>query len=332
MMKSSDGGDTPPAAGYTDEMRKALDHLATLGPEPYDFTYPPDDDIRRVDAERVSIWNMDLPEVASIRHLILPGDAAIGAADCEAAVYTPEDAGEGLIFFVHGGGWAFQNLQTYDRFMRVLCNEARTVVVGVHYRLAPEHPYPAALHDVVSAFRYVLGHRDGLGLPGGPVVIAGDSAGGNLALATLLHEQAAGREMPVGGLLIYGVFGADFETPSYREHADGHGLTRFHMQQFWDWYVPNVADRSNPVAAPLQATDAQLRILPPLFLVVAEYDPLASDTLHLKQRLDGLGRSDILWSERGVIHGFVQMTAMLESARRVMREAAEAARRFMAGQ
>ena len=269
--------------------------------------------------------------MASVRRLDLPGDVPLGAAACEAVVYEPVDAGEGVIFFVHGGGWAFMDLDTHERFMRLLCNEARTTLIGVHYRLAPENPYPAGLKDVVSAFRKVLTQRAKLGLPEGPVIIAGDSAGGNLALATMLHEVDAGCDLPAGGILFYGVFGASFETQSYRAYADAHILTTPIMQQLWAWYVPDVSLRNDPLAAPLVASDDQLRALPPLFLVAAEIDPLASDTIQLKQRLDALGRDDSLWMERGVVHGFLQMTAVLEAGRRAMREAANAVRGFIAG-
>lgn len=221
------------------------------------------------------------------------------------------------------------NLETHERFMRVLCNEARTTVLGVHYRLAPEHPYPAGLNDVVSAFRRVSALRAAMDLPQGPIVVAGDSAGANLALATILHEIAGERQLPAGALLFYGVFGADFETASYKTYSDGHVLTEAIMRQLWNWYIPDVEKRRDPLAAPILASDEQLRALPPLFLVAAELDPLASDTLNLKRRLDVLGRTDRMWIEPGVIHGFVQMTAVLEAARRTVREAANAARSFI---
>jgi acetyl esterase len=315
---------------YSPEMRAELKRLERLITNVVDFTRAPDAATRKLDADNNSVWNIVLPQVASVRRLTIPADDSLGATACDAVVYEPDKAGDGVIFFVHGGGWAFMNLETHERFMRVLCNEARTTVIGVHYRLAPENPYPAGLKDVVSALRKVLLSRAELGLPNGPVVIAGDSAGGNLALSAMLHEINAGRELPVGALLFYGAFGADFETPSYKAYADGHVLTEAIMRQLWNWYVPNEAARRDPLAAPIMASNEQLRALPPLFLVVAEMDPLASDTLNLKQRLDALGRSDTVWVEPGVIHGFLQMTAFLEAARRATGQAASAAMQFIA--
>jgi acetyl esterase len=311
-------------------MQVELDRLSTILMEAVDFSRPPDDAARRLDAAKNAVWNIDLPEVAQVRHFQIEPDPMVDAAACDAVVYKPKDAGDGIIFFVHGGGWAFMNLATHERFMRVLANEAGQTVVGVHYRLAPENPYPAGLHDVVSAFRTVLASRDTLGLPMGPVVIAGDSAGGNLAMATMLHEIDAGRDLPVGALIFYGVLGADFETPSYKTYAEGYILTEFVMRQLWNWYAPCEATRRDPLANPIAATDTQLRALPPLLLVVAELDPLASDSFNFKKRLDCLGRADALCVEPGVIHGFLQMTARLEAARRVTKQAAQAAVRFIA--
>jgi acetyl esterase len=323
-------GLSTPQGVYTPEMQTEMDRLQSLITETVDFSRAPDTTSRALDRANNGVWNVDLPEVMATRRLLIPADDELGSAATEAVEYVPADAGEGLIFFVHGGGWAFMNLETHERFMRLLCIEAKTTVVGVHYRLAPENPFPASLMDVVSAFRKVMSARTELGLPAGPVVIAGDSAGGNLALATMLHEIDAGRELPVGALLFYGVFGADFETPSYKDYADGHALTKAIMRQLWDWYVPDPAARNDPLAAPLVASDVQLQALPPLFLVSAEVDPLASDTTELMAKLAALGRTDTLWFEPGVIHGFLQMTAFLEAARRTTREAARAALGFIA--
>jgi acetyl esterase len=329
-MPSSDESQALAPGGFTTEMQAELDRLATILTEAVDFSRPPDDAARKLDERNNAVWNVDLPVVARVRHFRIEPDPLLGAVPCEAVAYEPEGAGDGMIFFVHGGGWAFMNLTTHERFMRALCSEARKTVVGVHYRLAPENPFPAGLKDVVSALRAVFSSRAELGLPEGPVVIAGDSAGANLATAAMLHEFDAGRELPDGALLFYGVLGADFETSSYKAYGEGYVLTEAIMRQLWNWYAPDDATRRNPLANPARATDVQLRALPPLFLLVAELDPLASDTFNLKKRLDELGRSDTICVEKGVIHGFLQMTAMLEAARRATKQAAEAANEFMA--
>ncbi len=270
--------------------------------------------------------NRDLPPLAFQDEVVLPADPALGAAATRLLVIAPPGETHGTLLFVHGGGFAFCTPETHLRCAAVLAHEAGMTVVLPDYRLAPEHPFPAGLMDSVAALRAVTDRPGDVGLDPGPVVVAGDSAGANLALAAMLHEQAAGRALPAGALLFYGVFGADFETPSYRFFADGPGLTRAKMQRYWDWYLADPAARADPLAAPLAASDAALAALPPLSFTTAGIDPLLSDTLLLVERLRGLGRSDPLDPVEGVTHGFLQLSLVLREARAALARAGRAAR------
>jgi len=302
----------------TSEMRAEIARARSLWKEGIDFSLPPDDAARRIDETIHAVWNVDQPAMANVRQLKL-------GRDREAVLYQPFDAQPGLIFFIHGGGWSLCSLKTHERFMRYLAQTSRLAVLGVDYRLAPQHAYPAPLTDVVSAYRDLVSNHTG------PVVVAGDSAGANLALALMLHESAAGRAIPAGGLLFYGAFGLDFETPSHHLYGtDEYLLSTLQMRQFWSWYLQNARDREDPLAVPLLASDAELRRLPPLLLVAAELDPLADDSMRLKTRLDAANRNDRLHVERGVVHGFLQMTAFLAAARTVTGLAADAALDFIA--
>ena len=127
-------------------------------------------------------------------------------------------------------------------------------------------------------------------------------------------------------MLHYAVLGADFATPSYIDYAEGYGLTTAAMRRYWDWYVPDMKQRSEPFANPLAASDAALKALPPLYLLAAECDPLASDTILFKERLARVGRHDPLHLEPGVVHGFLQMTPRLAAARGCVAASGEAAR------
>jgi acetyl esterase len=158
--------------------------------------------------------------------------------------------------------------------------------------------------------------------------VSGDSAGANLALAAMLHEQRLGHALPDGGILFYGVYSADHATPSHKRFVDGPGLTTGKMRRYWDWYAPDEAVRRDPLAAPLEASDAELREMPPLWLMAAGIDPLLSDTLALARRLSELGRPDPVTVVPGVVHGFLQMTVSLEAARIALAEAGAAARRL----
>jgi acetyl esterase len=273
-------------------------------------------------------WNVDLPAMADIREYHIPADLELGSAECRTRILVPEERTGGTLLFVHGGGFAFCSPETHERCARVLAVETGMAVMVPDYRLAPEHPYPAGLMDVVAVLRALTSDPSSSGLETGPLLVSGDSAGANLALAAMLHEQRSGRKLPDGALLFYGVYAGDNTSPSHVRFAEGPGLTTAKMKRYWDWYVPNEEDRHNPLASPLKATDAELRALPPLWLQAAGIDPLLSDTLALGRRLRELGRDDPVSVIPGVVHGFLQMTASLEAARDALAAAGAAARKL----
>ncbi len=316
--------------GLAPDMAALLDAVAAeTGPLP-DTTCLAPAEGRRIAAETNRRWNTDLPEMAGVYEITIPADPALGSAACRLRILVPPKAGPGAVMFVHGGGFAFLAPETHERCARVLAIECGRPVVLPDYRLAPENPWPAGLHDVVAALRALLDAPESIGLLAGPVLVSGDSAGAALALCALLHEGREGRGSAAGALLFYGVYGADFSTPSYRRFFDGPGLTTPKMQRYWDWYVADPAARADPLVAALHASDEALRRLPPLFLLAAGIDPLLSDTLALSDRLRALGRDDTLVVVPGVVHGFLQMTHSLEAARNAARAAADAARRMIA--
>lgn len=264
-------------------------------------------------------WNRDLPAMETAE-LTLPG----GDGPRPARLFRPSSA-RGAILYIHGGGWAFCSLDTHDRAMRCLAEATGMAVIGIDYRLAPEHPYPAGLDDAVAAWRAL---PEVLGLSG-PFGVSGDSAGANLALALTLREQGAGRRLPEFGLLFYGVYAVDHETDSHQRFGPGgYGLTSAKMIRYRDWYAPDPATWGDPSVSPLAASDAALAALPPLYLNAAGLDPLLGDTLALGDRLRALGRADPVRVHRGVIHGFMQMTSALAEARTAFAEAGAWARRF----
>jgi acetyl esterase len=298
---------------------------AETGPQP-DTTLMPPAEGRRIAAAFNRRWNSDLPAMASTSEVTVPADPGLGSADCALQVLVPPDAGAGALIFIHGGGFAFCSPQTHERCARVLAIETGLPVLSPDYRLSPEHPFPAGLHDVIACLRAAFEVTAAAGVRPGPLVISGDSAGANLALAAMLHEQQAGRPLPSGALLFYGAYDADFDTPSYRRFRDGPGLSTGKMERYWDWYLADKAGRRNPLASPLHASDEALRALPPLHLMAAEIDPIVSDTLNLAARLASLGRPEQVHLVLGATHGFLQMTSVLASAREALAEAGAAAR------
>ncbi|WP_225769898.1 alpha/beta hydrolase fold domain-containing protein [Inquilinus sp. Marseille-Q2685] len=304
------------------EMAAIMARLAAEdGHLPDPTTLPPAEGRAQAEAGNVR-WNRDLPPMETAE-LTLPG----GAGPRAARLFRPASA-HGAILYIHGGGWAFCSLDTHDRAMRCLAEATGMAVIGIDYRLAPEHPYPAGLDDAAAAWRALpeVLARHGIA---GPAGVSGDSAGANLALALMLREQESGRMLPGFGLLFYGVYAVDHDTESHRRFGPGgYGLTTAKMIRYRDWYAPDPASWGEPPVSPLTASNAALRTLPPLYLNAAGLDPLLSDTLMLGERLRALGRADPVRVHRGVIHGFMQMTTALAEARTAFAEAGAWARRF----
>lgn len=267
-------------------------------------------------------WNQNLPAMQQIDNVIFncPEGHTI-----DARLFTPESPEKGLVLYIHGGGFSLCSIETHERSVRLLAEQAKCAVLSINYRLAPEHPYPAGLNDCISVFHEIKQLYELYNWTRGPTAIAGDSSGANLALALILHELSVHRRSPNFAMLFYGVYGSDFETKSYREHENGPGLTRGKMMRYFDWYAPKTL-RVDPLITPLNATDAALSALPPLYLNAAEIDPLCSDTENLAMRLQSLGRKDHVRIFKGVVHGFMQMTSCLSAARDATAEAAFAFR------
>ncbi len=238
-------------------------------------------------------------------------------------VYQPgkADGGPqpGIVYF-HGGGWVLGDLNTHDTLCRHLANAAGAVVVAVDYRLAPEHAFPAAFDDALAAIQYVAAHVAELGIDPTRLAVAGDSAGGNLAAAVVLQAREVAAPAIAFQCLIYPVLDCGCDTPSYREFAEGFGLTRAKMQFFWKSYLGS-HDGRNPLLSPLRATD--LRSLPPALIVTAEYDVLRDEGEAYAGRLAASNVPVELMRVEGVIHGFIHYAGAMERGQTVLREVGE---------
>lgn len=292
------------------EMRAVLDRLlAEDGVQPDPTLLPPAEGRAAAEAANRR-WNG--PEPAMARELCV--ETPDGR---RAHVFLPAgDLGREAILYIHGGGWAFCSAATHEGAARQLAVETGAAVVTFDYRLAPEHPYPAGLEDCLA----VWAGREAI-LAGRRWSVAGDSAGAHLAVALMFRLN--GRDLPATGLLFYGVFDADFESPSYVEVAEGPGLTRAKMQRYWDFYTPAAGRLEDPCLTPARAPDAMLAALPPLYLNAAEIDPLRSDAERFSARLTALGRTDRFDIVPGVVHGFMQMSRWLPQSVAAYRRAGE---------
>ena len=246
-------------------------------------------------------------------------------------VYRPRSEATGLpvVAFAHAGGWVLGDLETHDEICRHLSRSLPAVVVAVDYRLAPEHPYPAAVDDYWTAVRWLAEHAAELGGDAGRLVVMGDSAGGNLAAAAALRARdAGGPDIAVQALAYPTVdatlrFGAE-PGGSYTTRGEGYGLTVATMKWFVDCYLPDPATRSAPDASPLLVDD--LSGLPPAIVATAEYDPLHSEGVHYARRLAQAGVTVTHLDNDGLVHGFLWQTRVSRAADRAREAFVDAVR------
>lgn len=230
-----------------------------------------------------------------------------------ARVYRPvaTDDPLPLIAYFHGGGWVIMGIETHDNICRRIANVTGAVVVSIDYRLAPEHRFPAALDDCFAATQWLAVHGAEVGGDPGRLVVAGDSAGGNLAAAVALRARTAGPALR-GQVLVYPACDAAGETESCRANGEGYLLTASAMAWFWGCYLGPDGDPADPFASPLRAAD--LAGLPPALVITAEYDPLRDEGEGYARRLGGFDVPVALHRFTGVIHGFLGMEAIVPEA------------------
>jgi acetyl esterase len=262
-------------------------------------------------------------EVARVEDLEIPGPA--GAIP--ARVYVPAaDGTPPVVVYYHGGGWVLGGIDSHDGTCRALANASGATVVSVDYRLAPEHPFPAAVDDAWAALEWVAANGTELGADPARLAVAGDSAGGNLAAVVALQARDAGAPALRGQLLVYPVTDATMSHPSIEENASGYFLTKADMEWFFGHYAPERPDdwRLSPLAA------ADLSGLAPALVLTAEYDPLRDEGEAYARRLDDAGVPVELIRKDGLIHGFFGMVADVDEARDAMERSGAALRAWLA--
>jgi acetyl esterase len=258
------------------------------------------------------------PDVAEVRTVSIPGRGDGG--EIPARLYVPHDSAPGALVYLHGGGWVTGELDDYDALCRLLAVECGVSVLSVDYRLAPEHPYPAALEDAFQSLAWAAESLAGEG----PLIVLGDSAGGNLAAACAQRAAERGAFELALQVLVYPVTDHDFDTPSYREYAAGYSLGREEMEWYWEQYLPERTARSDPSASPLRA--AGFAGLPPTLVIVADHDPLRDEGLAYAERLADEGVPVTVVRFGDAIHGFFALATYLERGDEAVRLVGEAAR------
>ena len=239
--------------------------------------------------------------------------------------YRPHEQGGGVVAYLHGGGWMMGTLESYDTPLRALANASGALVASIDYRLSPEHRFPAAVDDTLAGIRWLAAHAGELGGDGSRLAVAGDSAGGNLAAVAALRLRG---ELPLRAqALIYPITDSALDTPSYRDFAEGHGLSAASMRRFWSLYLDG-ADGRHPDASPLRAQD--LTGLPPAYVLTAEEDVLRDEAEAYAAALREAGVPTELVRWPGTIHGFFRWLAVATAAREAIDAVGAALRRALA--
>ncbi|MCU0627256.1 MAG: alpha/beta hydrolase [Gemmatimonadaceae bacterium] len=299
-------------------MQQLLDAWAGLAPRPIAVLTP--DAARRqphpLQAVRVAIAqgggdSSATAIVPGVRHVDRTLRGAAG--DIPARVYTPSGSGPfPVIVYFHGGGWVLADKSIYDLGARGLAREANAIVVSVDYRLAPEHPFPAAHDDALAAYRWVLANARTIGGDPRRIALAGESAGGNLAVATAIAARDARLQRPRHVLAVYPVAQVDTTLPAYVENANAKPLDRATMGWFARHAVRDAAQLQDPRISILRA---RLDGLAPVTIVAAEIDPLRNDGQLLEEALRraGVAVERRQWDD--VTHEFFGMIPLVPQAR-----------------
>lgn len=255
--------------------------------------------------------------IATLRDLYGPGPdmhqtkdvtVEVAGGDIPVRILTPTESPRGVLVYYHGGGWVLGDLSGFDTLARELARRTGMTVALVDYRLAPEHRYPTAIEDSWAALQWVAAHRGSLA-PGGPLVVCGDSAGGNICAVLAQRARAEGGPTIDLQVLVYPVTDADVDNESYTDPDNQLMLSRDSMIWFWDHYAPDPQSRAETDASPIRAAD--LSGLPPAVVLTAEHDVLKDEGEAYARRLAWAGVPVRHRRFDGQMHGFFTMVNLL---------------------
>jgi acetyl esterase len=267
-------------------LRRFLDEQAAAAGQPGEMT----------DEERLAMARARIVRALESRTSIpgLPNDVETRDVAITGVLtgrlYTPHRAMKPLpvLVYLHGGGWAAGSVATHDPFCRLLSDAAGVIILSVEYRLAPEHPHPAALEDTLTAVRWAADHAAQWGGDAARLALGGDSAGGHLAAAAAIQLAAGNQPHGLRALLL--LFPVtdhpSANHPSYTENATGYGLEGNLMRWFWGQYAPEISP-NDPTVSPLRLQTVPA--LPPAMVATAEYDVLRDEGIAYAEKLRAAG-------------------------------------------
>ena len=232
----------------------------------------------------------------------------------------------GLLVYYHGGGWVIGDLDTHDGICRSLANKSGHAVLSVDYRLAPEHKFPAAIDDSITALKWAFENAIALGIDPSCIAVGGDSAGGNIA-AIVAQQQIVPLKFQ---LLIYPAVDLTMQFPSIVENGDGPILTAASMNWFVDHYLGGANAVTDVKVSPILASDDVLKQMPPALVVTAQFDPLRDEGEAYGKRLVENGVNTTITRFNGQFHAFFEMLEILDDAEVAHWQAASLLRKYLA--
>lgn len=320
-------------------MTRTLPPLPPLDPQIAEFVtrmradaarHPPREQVPIGEAREIAEavrkpWRTGGPDVASTtEHLVATRHGAV-----RIRVYKPASTAPDKTFvYLHGGGWVLFSLDTHDRLMREYAVRAGVAVVGVDYTRAPEARFPQPIEEVVDVVRWLRANGDRLGLDVSRLVVGGDSAGGNLSVAAALSLRDAG-DAPLAGLVLnYGSYDMRNVSESVVRFGGGDYLLTTHMMHWFRWhYLNSPAEIEHPLASPLRA---DLKNLPPSFMVITELDVLHDDSIEMAKALREAGNDVEARVYPGTVHSFLEAMSIADVSRRALDDTAAWLRRILA--
>jgi acetyl esterase len=289
--------------------QRERDHVPPL----YDMSLT---EARAADLASIRVGGGDPEPVGDVTDLTIPGPGG----ELPLRLYRPEGQGPlPVLLYFFGGGWVLGTIDTADGVSRSLANATGALVAVVGYRLAPEHPFPAAADDCYAALCWVAEHAAAIGADPARIAVGGDSAGGNLAAGVALRARAGGPAL-AGQLLVYPNTDQLADDESMRTADDPFLFNRHSVAWYRQHYLAGPGDAADPLASPLRA--GSLAGLPPALVITAEYDPLRDQGAAYARRLAGEGVPAELSCYPGMAHGFFTMAGTVDASRAAIAQAA----------
>ena len=315
------------APTITPQMQAVIETLDTISPIPL-FTLTPQQARLQptpADAAMRVMRNYNIP-APPMNVDTMGKDIPVDEGQIHIRIYTPKTGKEKypVIVYYHGGGWVIATIDTYNASAQALAEQTDAIVISVEYRKGPEFKFPTAHTDSYAAYKWALKNASTIKGDSTRMAVAGESAGGNLAIAVSMMARDNGIRKPLHQLAVYPIANNDFNTPSYIQYADAKPLNKPLMQWFFMHYLKNPSEGDHPW---ISLVEANLSGLPPTTIIGAEIDPLTSEGKMLAEKLRAASIPVTYKLYIGVTHEFFGMATVIPEAKKAQELASKELRK-----